>query len=158
MKRLLFFTLIFLLASALIACETKNEETDEIIIGDLVEDGRESYEGAIMQHISNTNTTLTVYMENATEAAWQSGNMRDYHLEVELDGVWYKVEDKNEVPNTMEAMIFAPGDTVTHTFDFSERYGTLTAGKYRVVKSWWANATETSKGGGFYLTCEFTVD
>lgn len=115
-------------------------------------------DGAIMEYISSTQDTLTVRMENRTDSTWQSGNMRDYHLEAEIDGTWYEVEQIGEFANTMELMIFAPGDEMTHTFSFSARYGRLSAGKYRVVKSFWANATDTVEAHEFHLVCEFTVE
>ena len=115
-------------------------------------------EGAIMEYVSNTSESLTVKMENRTDSTWQSGNMRDYTLEAEKDGVWYTVTQVGELANTMELMLFAPGDEMTHTFKFSDRYGRLEAGKYRVVKSFWANASETIEAGEFHLVCEFTVE
>lgn len=118
---------------------------------------RSELEGAVMKYVANTEKSLTVEMSNGTDSVWQSGNMRDYSLECERDGVWYTVEPKGDFANTMELMLFGPGDTLTHTFEFGERYGTLPAGKYRVVKSWWANATDTREAGEFYLVCEFTV-
>jgi hypothetical protein len=84
--------------------------------------------------------------------------MRDYRLEIERDGEWYEVKQIGELANTMELMIFAPEQELTHTFEFAERYGKLATGRYRVVKSFWANATETSEAGEFYLVCEFTVE
>ena len=124
-------------------------------VGDRAPDGREEYEGAVMQYVSSTDGSLTVLIENNTDSVWQSGNMRDYRLEVEKDGEWYTVEQIGELANTMELMIFAPGDALTHTFVFTERYGKLEAGKYRVAKSWWANASDTREAGEFYLYCEF---
>lgn len=115
-------------------------------------------EGAKMEYISNTSDTLTVKIENLTDSTWQSGNMRDYSLEAERDGEWYSVTQIGEFANTMELMLFAPGNELTHTFKFKDRYGKLPAGKYRVVKSFWANATETFEAGEFHLVCEFTVE
>ena len=157
MRKILLVALICLLGASLIGCDNMFGSDEGISIGDPAPEERSGYEGAQMKYISSTNTSLTVFMENTTDSTWQSGNMRDYHLEVERDGVWYEVEDKAEIPNTMELMLFAPGNTLTHTFDFSERYGKLDSGKYRVVKAWWANATESTPAGEFYLMCEFTV-
>jgi hypothetical protein len=84
--------------------------------------------------------------------------MRDYSLEAEKNGEWYTVNQVGELANTMELMIFAPGETLTHTFEFKERYGNLPSGKYRVVKSFWANKTETADAHEFHLVCEFTVE
>lgn len=155
MKRILFIALVCLLTCAFIGCDTSDKNSG---ISDPVEGEREEKEGAVMKYKSNTNTLLSVVMENNTDSVWQSGNMKDYRLEAERDGAWYEVEQKGEFANTMELLLFAPGETLDHTFEFADRYGTLSAGKYRVVKSWWANATETSEAHEFYLICEFTVE
>ena len=155
MKRILFIALVCLLTCAFIGCDTPDKNSD---ISNPIEDEREEKEGAVMKYKSNTKTSLSVVIENNTDSVWQSGNMKDYRLEAERDGAWYEVEQKGEFANTMELLIFAPGETLDHTFEFAERYGTLSAGKYRVVKSWWANATETSEAHEFYLICEFTVE
>jgi hypothetical protein len=115
-------------------------------------------EGAVMKYESNTSGSLTVTIVNGTESTWQSANMKDYRLEAEKDGEWYAVEQKGEFANTMELMIFAPGESMTHTFDFSTRYGRLTPGRYRVVKTYWANATENMEAHEFHLSCEFDVE
>lgn len=154
-KKILFIALMCLLTSVFVGCELFEEKMS---LGDAADGEREEYEGAVMRHVSSTDTSLTVYLENTTDSVWQSGNMRDYSLEAERDGKWYTVEQIGELANTMELMLFAPGDTLTHTFEFSERYGKLTAGRYRVVKSWWANESETREAGEFYLVCEFTVN
>ena len=127
-------------------------------LGEKVEGSTTTLDGAIMKYVSNTNDSLTVTVENGTDSTWQSANMRDYRLEAEVDGEWRVVEQKGEFANTMELMIFAPGETMTHTFKFTDRYGKLAPGKYRVVKSYWANASASINAHEFQLTCEFTVE
>ncbi len=127
-------------------------------IGEKVEGSTTTLDGAIMKYVSSTNNTLTATIENGTDSTWQSANMRDYRLEAEVDGEWHTVEQKGEFANTMELMIFAPGETMTHTFKFADRYGEIAPGKYRVVKSYWANATKSMEAHEFHLTCEFTVE
>ena len=131
-------------------------------IGAFFTDGKSGDKGnreeTAMEYISSTSDSLTVKIVNNTDSTWQSGNMRDYRLEIEKNGEWYEVTQIGELANTMELMLFAPGEEMTHTFYFAGRYGKLIPGKYRVVKSWWANATETTPAGEFYLTCEFTVE
>ena len=127
-------------------------------VGDDPQGEKIAYDGAKMEWVSGTEDSLTVKITNGTDSTWQSGNMRDYWLEAERDGQWYAVNQKGEFANTMELMIFSPGQTMTHTFNFTERYGVLSSGKYRVVKSFWANATENTEAGEFHLVCEFTVE
>lgn len=127
-------------------------------IGEKAESEKTHLDGAEMEYVSSSSESLTVRIENRTDSTWQSGNMKDYQLEAEKDGEWYTVTPIKEIANTLELMLFAPGEKLTHTFEFVERYGKLMPGKYRVVKSYWANATENIAAGEFYLVCEFTVE
>ena len=167
MKKILLIALLCLVIGSMVGCDTlksgifgnDNNDGDDSKTPTPTEDaGHTELKGAVMKYISSDDKTLTVELENDTDSVWQSGNMRDYALERESDGKWYTVEPKGDFANTMELMLFGPGDKLVHTFDFSERYGVLAAGKYRVVKSWWANATDTTEAGEFYLTLEFSVE
>ena len=157
MKKILFTAILLMILSAFVGCDII-KKNDGASLGDEVGDERTEKEGAVMDFVSYSDGKLTVKIENNTDSTWQSGNMRDYRLEAERDGTWYEVEQIGEYANTMELLIFAPGQTLTHTFSFGDRYGKLSPGKYRVVKSWWANATEDTEAGEFFLECEFTVE
>ena len=165
MKKILLIALACMLITSSMGCnksEDPNSGSDDnngsLKIESPADDvDRADFEGATMEYVSSNGSSLTVKLINGTDSVWQSGNMRDYTLECERVGVWYTVEAKGDFANTMELMLFGPGQTLTHTFDFSERYGELPSGKYRVVKSWWANASATRESGEFYLACEFTV-
>lgn len=161
MRNLILIAAFFLLCSSLIGCEMINKIIPGIsnaTAGDKNEAQIIEENGAIITLISADSTSLTVKIENNTDSTWQSGNMKDYSLEVQKDGEWYTVNQIGEFANTMELMIFAPGESMTHTFRFSDRYSNLTPGKYRVVKSYWANKTDTADAHEFHLVCEFTVD
>ena len=161
MSRIIFVVAALLLLLSLVGCEMidKYIPKKDASIGDKVVDSEKVTEdGADVTVVSSSDTALTVTIVNNTDSTWQSGNMRDYRLEVEKDGEWYEVKQIGEYANTMELMIFASGQSMTHTFEFAERYGKLGAGKYRIVKSFWANATPTSEAHEFYLICEFTVE
>ena len=169
MKRILLIALGCMVIASMIGCDTVKDAlvgVKDMIIKDEApkieepadDSGRSELEDADMKYVTNTDSSLTVELTNNTDSVWQSGNMRDYSLECERDGVWYKVEPKGDFANTMELMLFVPGQALEHTFDFSERYGTLQPGKYRVVKAWWANASATREAGEFYTVCEFTVE
>ena len=160
-KTLLIIAALVLVSVSLIGCDATKEFFDkksDATLGGKSEGEKISYENAEMMYVSNTSNSLTVKIVNNTASTWQSGNMRDYSLEAEKDGEWYSVTQIGEYANTMELMIFAPGQEMTHTFNFYDRYGKLAPGKYRVVKSYWANATETTEAGEFHLVCEFTVE
>lgn len=160
MKKISLIIIAALLISSLLGCDMIKKVINDASLGNPIDtDGdRVGYTGATIERVSNTDTSLSVRIYNGTSSTWQSGNMRDYSLEAERDGEWYEVTQIGEFANTIELMIFSPNDEVKHTFDFAERYGKLSRGKYRVVKSFWANATETSEAGEFYLICEFTVE
>lgn len=161
MSRIIFVFAALLLLLSLVGCDMMDKyiPKNDASIGDKVEDGEKVTEsGADVTVVSSSDTALTVTIVNNTDSTWQSGNMRDYRLEAEKDGEWYEVKQIGEYANTMELMIFADGQSMTHTFEFAARYGKLGAGKYRIVKSFWANATPTSEAHEFYLICEFTVE
>lgn len=163
MKKIILLIAAMLIIASVTGCDMIKKKFSNCksgTLGDKVEDstGRSTYEGANISLVSASSESITVKIENNSASTWQSGNMRDYFLEGEKDGEWYRVEQIGEFANTMELMIFAPGDKLTHTFEFCERYGDLPSGKYRVVKAFWANATATAEAQEFYLICEFTVE
>lgn len=160
-KTLLMIAALLLISVSLIGCDAAKELFDKnsgATLGEKSDGEKISYEDAKMTYVSSTSNSLTVEIKNNTASTWQSGNMKDYSLEAENDGEWYSVKQIGEYANTMELMIFAPGQKMTHTFNFADRYGKLAPGKYRVVKAYWANATETTEAGEFHLVCEFTVE
>lgn len=161
MKKILFIAALLVISTSLASCEMINKFVpgpSDVTAGEKSETPKVEEKGALIALISADSTSLTVKIENNTDSAWQSGNMRDYSLEVEKDGEWYSVNQIGEFANTMELMIFSPGESMTHTFMFASRYGNLAPGKYRVVKSYWANKTATADAHEFHLVCEFTVD
>ena len=160
MRKTLFIAAALILLVSLGGCDMiKNALPNKnATIGDKVENEAPTSDGAVVSCDSSSATHLTVTIVNNTDSTWQSGNMRDYRLEAEQGGEWYQVNQIGEFANTMELMLFTPGQTLTHTFEFADRYGALPAGKYRVVKSFWANATATAEAHEFLLICEFTVE
>ncbi|MBQ7343156.1 MAG: hypothetical protein IJW53_00155 [Clostridia bacterium] len=159
MKKIIIAAALLLLCASLMSCDMINKFFgDDIKLGDKSDNPKTEEQGAVITRVSSDSSSLTVKIENNTDSTWQSGNMRDYSLEAEKDGEWYTVTQIGELANTMELMIFAPGETLTHTFEFRERYGNLTPGKYRIVKSFWANKTATADAHEFHLVCEFTVE
>jgi len=162
MKKIIILALLSFILLSLAGCDLFGFlNSDKMSVGDkFVDDESNSngIENSKMEYVSHDKNSLTVHIVNNSGSAWQSGNMRDYELQVKKDGEWYRVEQKGEFANTMEAMIFTHGQELTHTFVFTERYGELEAGQYRVVKNYWATATEDREAGAFYLDCEFTVE
>ena len=157
MRRIILVIAAMLILVSLTGCDTIKKISNMIEVGEKVEHPYASMNGAEVDVISADNKSLTIKIVNKTDSTWQSGNMKDYRLEKEKDCEWYEVNQIGEYANTMELMIFAPGEELTHTFNFADRYGTLTSGKYRVVKAFWANRTDTMEAHEFYLVCEFDV-
>lgn len=161
MRKIILIAALLILSASLVGCEMINKilpGNTDATAGDKSDTPKIEEQGAIISRISSDANSLTVKIENNTDSTWQSGNMRDYSLEVEREGEWYSVKQIGEFANTMELIIFAPGEKMTHTFQFAERYGNLTPGKYRVVKSYWANKTASADAHEFHLVCEFTVE
>ncbi len=154
--RKLILVLVMLVLSALpVGCDPA--EKGMTVCGSATE-LTEGLDGARMIYLSSDETSLTVRIENGTEAIWQSGNMRNYELQVQRSDGWYRVEQIGELANTMELIIFLPGESMDHTFSFTERYGVLESGRYRVVKSFWANYDETGEDRAFDLVLEFDIE
>lgn len=149
---------ICILTMMLSGCNMNKSGDKNANVGDKVESEGESINNSeAMKFVRATNKSLTVTIVNDSPAVWQSGNMKDYELQVMKDGEWYKVEQTGEFANTMELIGLRPGEQKTHTFEFEDRYGILPSGKYRVVKRWWANATATTEKGEVVTVCEFDV-
>jgi hypothetical protein len=164
MRKYVFIAAVLILALSLVSCDMIDKinvflPEQNATVGDRVEKNESvPTDEADVTVLEATSSSMTAVITNNTDSTWQSGNMRDYRLEVKKDGEWYEVKQVGELANTMELMLFAPGETMTHTFEFSNRYGILPAGEYRVVKSFWANSTATTEAHEFYLVCEFTVE
>ncbi len=154
MKKAIIFALIFAITAAFTGCNMKNED---MIIGDRSDISPISKDGAEVSVLNVTPSSLTVKIKNNTDSFWQSGNYREYSLEYKLGGEWYKVTQTGETANTMELVIFAPGEELTHTFDLENRYGKLNTGTYRLIKSYWANRTDSEDAHAFYITIEFDI-
>ena len=161
MKKIMILAACLLILS-LTGCKLVDSVRDifdgGITCGGPVQRGDSDYEGAIISYVDNDSRSVTVTIKNESLSTWQSGNMRSYSLETERDGVWYEVTPTGDLANTMELLIFAPGEEMTHTFDLYARYGELPEGHYRVVKSYWANKTAFKDATEFHLTCEFWVE
>ncbi|MBQ7390311.1 MAG: hypothetical protein IJW02_04295 [Clostridia bacterium] len=160
MRKIFFIGVLLLLSASIVGCDMINKifPTPKATVGEKSEGERIEKDGAVCTVISSDKTSLQVRIENNTDSTWQSGNMRDYSLEMKKGNEWYTVTQIGELANTMELMIFSPNETLTHTFLFTDRYGQLAPGEYRIVKSFWANKTATEDAHEFYLICEFTVE
>ncbi len=154
MKKLILLTAILLLMAHFSEYTLMDKKVD---LGDAAPAVGEALDGAGMIYISSDDRSLTVKVENNTGVVWQSGNMKQYRLEKKVEGEWRSLTQIGEFANTMELIIISDGESFEHRFDFSKRYGTLTDGTYRVVKSFWANYPPPADGEAFDLILEFEV-
>lgn len=148
---------ICIIMMMLSGCNMNKTNGKDATVGDKVEGGESVQNNEAMKLVKATNKSATVTIENNSPSVWQSGNMKDYELQILKDGEWYKVEQIGEFANTMELMGLHPGQKITHTFEFEKRYGTLPSGRYRIVKRWWGSLTANSEKGEIITACEFDV-
>ena len=97
-----------------------------------------------------TSTGITYTISNQSEKDLSDG--RDYSLQQEKDGRWYRIEPKSEVAVTMELLWIPAGNADTEEISWEDAYGKLPAGNYRILKSFSDNER------GYYLTGEFRIE
>ena len=104
---------------------------------------------------------VTVTILNTTDTEIDSGNSADFFLQVEQDGQWYNLEEKQDYANTAEAYIFEKDTPREMTFQWASRYGSLAPGHYRAVKWFFEfHEDETEKDKrivDFALAAEFDI-
>ena len=95
---------------------------------------------------------VTLAIMRTAEAEIYSGNAAVYSLQQEADGVWYVLERQRELVTTAEAVGYPRDETVRQELSWGSDYGSLPAGHYRVVKSFWSEEEDL-----FLLAAEFTL-
>ena len=104
---------------------------------------------------------VQVTILNTTDTEIDSGNSADFFLQVEQDGQWYNLEEKQDYANTAEAYIFEKDTPREMTFQWASRYGSLASGHYRAVKWFFEfHEDETEKDKrivDFALAAEFDI-
>lgn len=104
---------------------------------------------------------VQVTILNTTDTEIDSGNSADFFLQVEQDGQWYNLEEKQDYANTAEAYIFESGTPREMTFQWASLYGSLDPGHYRAVK-WFSEFHEDEtapdkRNINFALAAEFDI-
>ena len=126
----------------------------------------EAFDGAVNEYPGVTLTVaegsvqrgqVVITALNTTDKEIESGNEHDFGLQKEVNGVWYAVKPKEgEWANTAEALLFLKDEPVELTCNWAGRYGVLSDGHYRIVKSFFEY-----RGPGdytdFLLAAEFTI-
>jgi len=153
MKRLAMFAaaVLFLTGCAAEPSIHEKEPSDitPAVLGDLY---MEVVEGTV------TPTEMNYNIVNRTEGTWYYG--RDYHLQVEEDGLWYDLNLKDGV-EYMEAPAIAlasvPTSVNAEFEDWEYYYGELPDGHYRLLKSGWLEDADGKRSETIWLTAEFTI-
>ena len=128
-------------------------------VGDKFTDEVNSYDGVSMAVVEWTvqPTGAAIRVFSTVDAEIDSGNAYDFSLQLEQDGAWYSLKEKEPLDNTAEALVYSKDSPVVLEIDWSSRYGELPPGHYRIVKSFF----EYRDGGehiDFLLTAEFTIE
>lgn len=143
---LVFISLILLLGVT--GCGNKNdfsvgdkstvEVVDKYVVFDLVEE-------------TLTNGSASVLLRNDSEYNVSYGT--PYELEIKENGKWHKINV--ELFFTLPLMSLKPGESENLEFNWTESYGKLAKGEYRIIKSF---TVESDIPESFYVAAEFTIN
>lgn len=89
------------------------------------------------------------WVDNRSDSSVSCGT--DYTLDVLVDGSWYEIDC--DADHSAELLTIAPGERLTLTYGWEERYGALPPGDYRLVKSFQSGAFRTVR-----IACAFRVE
>lgn len=145
MKKILVLSLCFVLALWMAGCvQNKN-----INLGDVT---MKVVEGSV------TPSGLTVRISNNTGIDINGGINYDFSIEKKEDDKWSPVKEIGDRTTDTETYIFQGERDLN--INWSEIYGSLSAGEYRVVKFFYPSTEDGSYGtdDGFYLFAEFSIE
>lgn len=144
-----FFPLLLFLTSC----------SQEPSVGEAFDGTTNDYEGVTMTVVEGTARPGAVSVEilNTTDAEICSGNGYDFGLQIEQDGEWYWLEKKRESANTSEAYVYTKDEPRELALTWSNIYGSLKPGHYRVVKGLFEYRAPGDHTD-FLLTSEFTLE
>ncbi len=101
---------------------------------------------------SSTGAILTLV--NSTDREWQFG--QEYWIEKKENGEWHEIRSLRSRAFDALSYLLAPHSTREEVCSFSDGYGRLTTGEYRLVKE-----LLREKSGGWessYVAAEFAVE
>lgn len=107
---------------------------------------------------SVTPSGLTVCISNNTGIDINGGINYDFSIEKKEDDKWSPVKEIGDRTTDTETYIFQGERDLN--INWSEIYGSLSAGEYRVVKFFYPSTEDGSYGtdDGFYLFAEFSIE
>lgn len=154
MKRWICLMIYTAILVSVIGCgqgEIKKGKASSVVEGETFDVTMEVVPGSV------TPSSLTIRVKNNTDIEINSGNESDFAIEVLDNGDWYTIE-VGAWSNTAEAYIFEGERDLD--INWSNIYGSLPEGHYRIVKHFYPWAADGTYGikDGFHLTAEFDVE
>jgi len=111
----------------------------------------------VLDRESLGKTGADIIITNSTPFDIESGNERDFKLQIKRGGKWYSLERLVPLPDEQEhAYGYLQNSPVTLHLDWSEAYAPLNPGSYRIVKRFFEYCGEEAKAY-FFLAAEFEI-
>lgn len=149
MKRFVLIIVSLVLAIALTACGARYpwEIGDENTY--VFEDGEDVQ--LILEEGTLSQTGGIFYLKNRSEVTIYSG--QSYVLQIQIDGKWHDIIQDSDF--TAEQIIVNPNGKYKFDNDWSNIYGELPEGTYRMVKYY---SVYPDGEEDFYISCEFVIE
>lgn len=148
MKKVFLVFISLILLFGITGCGNKNdfsvgdkstvEVVDKYVVFDLDEE-------------TLTNGSASVLLRNDSEYNVSYGT--PYELEIKENGEWHKINV--ELFFTLPLMNLKPGESENLEFNWTESYGKLAKGEYRIIKSFTVQSDIPER---FYVAAEFTIN
>ncbi len=152
MKKVLLIA--FLLLLGLGACGKKAAAPERIFqIGEASDIVTNTKPGISLSILASDAASATYRIVNETGRELQTGDMERYDIQVWQDGAWHSIDIGERVFFDLDYRV-KDGETREVETSWETSYGTLPAGRYRLVKSFF---TETIQDR-FFLSAEFEVN
>lgn len=102
-------------------------------------------------------TGAEVLVTNSTPFDIESGNEKDFKLQIKRDGKWYSMHRHTPLPDEQEhAYGYVQNSPVKLQLDWRDAYGELESGRYRIVKRFFEYCGEDARVY-FFLAAEFDI-
>ena len=153
--RALFAAILALLLLGLSACGKKDAAPERIFqIGEVSDIVTNTEPGISLTILDSDASSATYRIVNETGRELLTDDMQVYFLQVRQDGAWHFIDIGNvKLASTSVAYRVKDGETREVETSWENIYGTLPAGTYRLVKTFFTNTIHDK----FFLSAEFTV-
>ena len=153
--RALFAAILALLLLCLSACGKKDAAPERIFqIGEVSDIVTNTEPGISLTILDSDASSATYRIVNETGRELMTDDMQVYFLQVRQDGAWHFIDIGNvKLASTSVAYRVKDGETREVETSWENIYGTLPAGTYRLVKTFFTNTFHDK----FFLSAEFTA-